>query len=275
MEPGKIEASIKLEPTTIGQMVNQLPTGKNVEGSLERGFEFLPMNMGLRKRVGALQGRKDLRGRAGKMICFVLGKSLKTLCGQDMRQKSDDERALMVAQLPVGDVFYLAFCRYHHAHKKGFPLGQFECGTCGASLASVRVDISTMELSKVPDGVDGSKMSCHVGLVDGFDFNGDRYEEIRLKSPRWLDFLWKLTDEQANNGPLIESVLIEASVSGTNIKEGRLAEQAIDELTPDDVDLISKGLDAVVPQVDAHVEFECPSCGSETTIEVPWHVSGF
>lgn len=257
--------------TTVADLGNTLPSGLQVEGGRLRDFELLPQTMGLQKRVGALRVRKDLAKAPAKLAAYMVGVSLRSLCGQDMTTKSDDERALAVGRLPIGDVFFLFYGIYRARHRRGYALEGFRCSGCGASFESLRVDVGDVECTAVGEAAP----TARVQLFEGFPHAEGTATLLELATPSYAEVFWDMSEDMMQNTALVQSEMVRHAIRSTNVRSGPVPSSSTDELIYEDLEVIGEALEAISVSTDQDVEVTCPSCRQDQIVEVPWQSLGF
>lgn len=278
LNPGERTAAFALVQTTMGELGDHLPHGILTPTGRDTSFEFLPPTLGTEKRLGALGTRKDLGDKPFRHAAFYLGQALRSLCGQDLTGMKPEEAALAVARLPVADVLYLVFARQALARDGVLQVSVPGCTACPAEYDSVNVQLSTVEVTRLPDeATRDNPPVVRLGLTRGFPFPaGKKVSTVLLKPPAWVDSLWPLTAGAANNSSVVNAALMGAAICGVDTCGLRqIPAQALDEIWPVDFEAINEALAEITPTPDLTVRFACPACGAEQSATLDWARADF
>jgi len=263
-----------LESSTVNAMFGMLPMGIETPSGIVSSYTFRPPKMGVQKRLGEIKARRDLIKRPGRLIAYFLGAALASLNGEDMSILDEDEAALRVARLPVGDVFYLLYAHYAMSNRRGFRLDGFACGSCGAGFDAIRVDVGGIEVTRIPPGQDRHP-TARIELFEGFPFRGETATSVTVRPPVWVDTFWSLSASQFNNAAIISASIIKGGIVEVNGQHQTVTAEELDELWPEDASLIEDALGLITPSTDQVVEIVCPTCGSKQHTDVPWQDLAF
>ena len=294
LEPGDIVSSHELVTTSMGGLSGELPHGLLNETGARRSFRFRPPTMGTRKELGAVKVRKDLKSWPGKMTAYWLATALAELCGEAHGENIEDD-ALRVASLPAGDVLYMIMVWQHHTNPEGLPLVGYDCGRCGERFDNVLVDLSTMTTTRLPRDGDvfpddhereGEAMApsnrtdpplARVGLKHGFPFpDGQIVKTVLVKPPTWSDSFWRMSRAQYENSEMITAFTLKATICGVDTCARRgVTDNAIDNIWPADVALISEAAGRVTPTPDVQILVPCPKCKQENITTLDWMSADF
>lgn len=268
---------IPLRPTSLADLLGNLPHGTLQEGGTP--YTFRPPNLGTQKRLGAVAGNVELQKRPGRLAAYWLATALDSLAGEPMSGKADAD-ALRVARLPIGDLLTLMFAWQREAHPEGLALPGSSCGTCGADFGTVRVNLDTLQVNALPEGVGLERRpTALVGLHRGFPFPKDRIvRSVVVRPPAWIDTLWDVGRDGWNNPALIRARMFRAAIAAVDtIPAPSVPEAALDELWPQDADLLDDAIGQVSPGPDLEVFVDCPSpgCGERNRTILDWRTPGF
>lgn len=270
LPPGKTTHAYDLVKTTIDDLGTALPHGPLTHRPTT--VEFHPPTMGVQKRQGALRTRKDLAKRTGKMIPYFLAVAIKSAPGLGLTGDLDKD-ALAIARLTVGDVLHLLCLWQRVSRPKGLEIGvPGGCTSCGTEIGSVHVDIGTIEVTALPtEASPENPPIARVGLHLGFPLQGKTVRTVLLKPAAWIDSFWGLTDEQWANPVLWRAASFQGSIIGNDVIDmPKIPMSALDELMPDDMDLIDEALAEISPTADLSVDVECPECKATVQTAVDW-----
>jgi len=269
--PGEIVTDLVLERVSLDELGGVLPASR-------KAYTFHRPNMGTMKRLGQLQADPELKRRPGLWVTFYLAAALQELDGQDMGPPVRDPKgANLVGQLPAGDVLTLLVAWTHAQHaRQGVELGGAGCGACGASWASVRVNLGELEVLAVPAGYPGRPVA-RVGLWEGFALHGKEARALLVEPPTWAESLGALSKEAWENPAAMRAATVQGAIKAADVmpRLGRLGAEALDELMPDDLDLIDQALGRITASVVLELVVPCPECTAENVTVLPWKNLGF
>ncbi len=274
------EAGEAPRPLRLADLGNKLPSGAFTAGARVRTYDFNAPTMGLRKRLGAVASRKDLGNWPGRKIAYWLAVALRELGGVPMATEASgkalDEAALRVAALPAGDVLALVVGWHRATKPSGFPLGTSGCGVCGAAFDKITVDLGDLETEEYPAAADTEEPIGSVGLIHGFPIAGVTAKTVAVRPPSWLGTFWRLSVDQWRNDELVKATLVEvAIVANDAVDIPRVPSASVDEMLPEDVDLIDAALKRLMPSPSLAIEVECPSCGARNATSIDWQDPDF
>ena len=275
MDPGAFEVAHKLISTTLGDRVDRLGHGFADSHGMAQDYSFRPPNLGTRKRLGALQGDRKLTSKPGLYFAHWMGTALLNVGGRDLTAMKRGQAALEVARLPLGDFLLLMFAWQHSAHPEGLPVGLPGCVSCGIPFDDVTVDLATLELKVLPDGVTAEDPAvARVGLRKGFEFRGEAVRTVMLRPPTWLDVYWPVSAAQWRNSALLQERVLRGAIYATDANgKVKLPAGALDELWPVDLDLMNEALGQLVPFPIMTVEVPCPVCDQLNSEVLDWQAA--
>lgn len=269
--PGEIVTDLELETTTLDELAQVLPGSR-------KSYRFHRPTMGTLKLLGQLQADAELKRRPGMFVAHYLSMVLAELGGEDFGPVARDAgRAVKVGQLPTGDVLTLLVAWTRAQHPRGVELGGAGCGVCGASWASVKVDLGELEVLAVPAAYEG-RPCARVGLYDGFPLPGGKLARVvLLEAPNWAESIGQVSREGWENPAAMRAATVQGAIRSTDAmpKVGRLGAEALDELMPDDLGLIDQALGRITASVNLALTVPCPACSAENMTSIPWQNLGF
>lgn len=281
--PGTIGA-VRFESETLAENPTQLPMGLFGPEGRQRDCAFRRPTMGLRRRIGALKTRKDLRHKLGLFISAYVTTACSVIAGQDLDKLSEAQRMLLVGRLSVGDVLWLMAAVQFGADPEGVSLEDRVCGACGGELGAIQLDLSGLRVDVLPDSdPDGRPYSVEhppavqVVLRDGIPYKGQTIRRVQMQPPVWGRTFAAVKNELLNNNVVLEQLLFRSAIRQVDINPHlkELPQPVLDELMPHDTRLLNAGVEAVSASPDFRVEFICPFCGAEQTEVLPWNDARF
>jgi len=272
-------ANIELVPTTLGELGNTLPHGFLKDDGSPTTFEFNPPNMGTRKKLGALNLRKDLKKSQGKHTAYWLATALRELDGQKMSDLKLDAAALKVARLSAGDVLYLTMAYQYQTTPDGLQLDANGCGVCGQAFDSITVDLADLDVLRLPRPGDvypedhdlaGEPMPVpttadpprvRTRLRRGFEWpTGNQVHTVLVQPPTWSGTFWQVASTQMGNNMLLRAFTMKAAICGIEGSPApKVTMEAIDQLWPFDVDAIDDAAEMVTPTPILAISVACPN----------------
>ncbi len=271
VQPGEILVGCKLVTITMGELGDRLPQG--IDG-LETTFTLKRPNNKVRRALGAITGQIDLKKHPGRMICHWLAEAVATLNGEALTG-SAEKKALQIARLPAGDVLYLIFAWKRNASRRGLRIGGAACGACDKEWGDVRVKLDTLEVTRLEAGADSTAV---IGLYDPWPWDSDKeVNSVLIRPPIWLDCYWNLSASGWRNAQLVTSQIFRASIKGVDCGElpGFIPDASLDEMLPDDEELLDDALEKITPTLDMTIEVKCPDCGKTNQTALDWMDQGF
>lgn len=271
-DPGQIVTDLVLERTTLLELGDVLPSSR-------QPYRFHRPNMGVLRRLGQLQADAKLKRRPGQFVCNYLAAALAELNGVDFGKGGERTaaQAQAVAELPAGDVLTLLVAWTHAQHaRKGVQLGGAGCGACGAPWESVRVQLGELEVLAVPEDYKGPPVA-RVGLWEGFQLHGREVRAVLVQAPTWGETLGGLSVEGWANPVAIRAATVQGAIRAADSfpKLGRLGSEALDELMPEDLELLDDALGRITASVSLALVVPCPACGAENQTALDWKNLGF
>ena len=269
-DPGQIVTTTELLTTSLGELGQILPCSR-------KAYSFHRPNMGTMKRLGQLQADRKLQARPGQFVALYLAAALSELGGEDMGPvKRSPKLAEKIQALPAGDVLTLLIAWTHRQHsRKGVELGGGGCGACGALWESLRVNLADLTVHHL--GEDADPPMARVGLWEGFPVHGKEVQTVILQAPTWGGSLGRLAEKAWGNPTAIRASTLQGSIAACDAfpRLGRLGSESLDELMPDDLELLDEALGKITPTIDLSLEVECPACGVENVTALDWKSLGF
>lgn len=271
LAPGERRAKTNLQTVSLAELGDRLPFG----GPEGRELTLRPPVFGVRKKQGAVKGRKDLQRHPGRLTIAWLLPAIASLQGQPVEAEKEPENALRLSRLSFGDVLYVMMRWQVLSYPEGWPIGDATCGLCGGELRGIRVDLNEIPITALPeDGVEAP--TIEVGLRRGFAV-GSRgtVKALRLRPPSWTA-VYNLGTEGWANGEVMRSKLLADAICGTDI-EGleRVPEEALDNLWPEDLTILDEALETITPTPDMEIEVDCPHCQGKNSTKIDWKDPGF
>lgn len=271
VQPGQILVDCKLTTITMGELGDRLPQGL---ADMANTFTLKRPTNKVRRALGAITGQKALAENPGRMICHWLAEAVATLHGETLAG-SIAAKALKIAQLPAGDVMYLIFAWKRNASRRGLRIGGAACGACDQKWGDVRVKLDTLEVSVLEAGADPTAV---IGLYDPWPWGSDsEVSSVAIRAPIWMDCYWDLSVSGWRNSQLVQSRIFRASIKGVDCAElpGFIPDASLDEMMPDDEELIDEALGQITPTLDMTIEVKCPGCGKVNHTVLDWMAQGF
>jgi len=269
--PGEIVTAVELVTMTLDELGDRLPAS----GKL---YKFHPPNMGTMRRLGQLQADKALQRRPGHFVTVYLAAALAELDGDDMGPvERDPKRSHKVGSLPAGDVLTLLVAWTNCQHRKGIKLGGAGCGACGSTWDTIRVKLGELEVMTLAKGQVAEAAVARVGLWDGFKLHGRDVQTVILAAPTWGETMGSLSREGWANPVAIRASTIQGALRSCDAFPalGRIGIEALDELMPEDLELMDEALGRITPSVSLELSVVCPDCGATNEAGLDWKNLGF
>jgi len=229
------------------------------------------------RRLGQLHADKGLARRPGHFVTVYLAAALAQLGDEDMGGvERDAKRAELVGRLPAGDVLTLLVAWTHAQHaRKGINFGAGGCGACGADWPTIRVDLGELEVLALPEGTVAPV--ARVGLWTGFTLHGKDVRAVLVAPPTWGESLGGISREGWENPTAMRAATLQGAIRACDAfpKLGRLGIEALDELMPEDVEIIDQALGRITASVSLEVTITCPKCQADNVAALDWKNLGF
>lgn len=277
------EAEPYLVKRTLAELGDVLPHGRLEDMPNRTAFRFQPPTLGVRRRQGQVKANAKLQRNPARLLAAYLGAALHTLGGDDCRAWTDDQAIAKLGKLPVGDVLYLAMRWQALCFPDGAPLGDRQCGACGAEFGTVKVDLGTLEIDCLPDNARELAPVARVALREGFEVGAaERARPVRqvlVRPPAFGDVFYGLAAESMRNDELVGERLLRAAICGSDAlgADRGLPEGALDGLWPQDQRLLGQALELITPTPDLEIEITCPveRCRARNSEVLDWTAVGF
>ena len=268
---------------TLAELGDVLPHGRLEDYPGRTAFRFMPPVLGVRRRQGQVKANTKLQRSPARMLAAYLGAALDTLGTDSCRAWTDDQAIERLGKLPVGDVLYLSMRWQALCYPDGAPLGDRQCGACGAPFGNVKVDLGTLEIDCLPDEARELRPVARVCLLHGFELGSPdkrrAVAQVLVRPPSFGDVFYGLAPESMRNDELVGERLLRGAILGSDAlgPDRGLPDGALDDLWPQDQRLIGRALELITPSPDLEIEIACPvdRCRATNSEVIDWTAVGF
>ena len=248
--PAKIERP-GCHPTTLAELGATLPVGiPGADGSLSKGFELKPWRT-KEERELAKQKRQDTT--IAQYVSVVVGAMCSRIGPHDMEAMKPAERSVVIAQMFMGDVFYV-YC-YLRRRAMGDDLRlEFQCETCARKIPYV-ASLDTLKVVTV-DSLDALKW--HYDLQTPIKVRRNEVKRLNMSAMRWA-----VAEQTAAVNFGTDAVAKIAAIKGSVVGVDDTGEQILvsdvelDELEKYDLEALADQINNHYVGPDMSIEDEC------------------
>lgn len=296
LTPGAVVVSHELVKCEVGSILGTVPGGKLTADGSATSYELRPPIVGVKRKLGELRSRKDLKDKPGRYVAEWLAIACSAIGDVNLEGAAAGAGALAVCRLHVGDVLFLMLASRLHASEDKLGLPDLECPHCDAEITGASVPVTDLEVMRFPRPADeevivngathfvsvGNPPLARVGLKHGVDLgNGKRAYTLLFRSPLWGDTMWGLSGAQWANPTEIGVRTILGTCCGCELEgvaltdAGRLTLEQLDGMHERDLELCEEAINRISPTPILAALLDCPACGKEIPTAIDWRVPGF
>lgn len=306
LKPGELQILPQLENPDGGEPLGPLQEGllRDLNGRLPHGvlrgpgertpYTLHAPTLGVRRRIGDVEARKDLQDWPGRAVVYMLAQALHTLDGDVVSvhrrdgatvyggdgKATEADVALRIASLTCGDVLALLLAWKGRQHKSGLEFNAGECDNCPTSLQTVRVDVGgdvpTQHVR--PEISTTNPPRARLGLLEPIVLeDGREVRTLELAPPTWLSTFWHVKGVDFRNPTRLQIAQVVGAVVGTDLDGlSRITAADVEQaMLPEDVEAVDAALDRITPTVRMEVEVACPRCKHRNVRDLNWLELGF
>ncbi len=245
--------------------------------------QFRPSNVLMRRELGMISARRDLKAQPGRLHLLTLATCIKFLGDTDLTGLSDQDKVASLADtMNVGDIGYLTTYRaFERAGQRfRFPWG-VTCQGCGERLKarSIEVDLGTLKLARY-----ATPPAIHYRLNRTWELGPDTVVEVTLGSPSARRALLELTQEEWDIEDLAEIREVAAAIThmtrrGPDGKDRRAATvvtpSMLNAMHEDDLDFMALAVGGIRGGSARSIEWTHDVCGKLSLLPLDWRSDFF
>lgn len=275
-EAGAVASDPGKKPTvTLAELGARLPVGiRTSPGSLDKSFSVRPWKTKDERAIAKLKKPEE---NIAQYVALIVGAMCDRIGPHDFPAMSQAERSVILAQMYMGDVFYM-YC-YLRRQAMGSTLKMdFNCAHCSQRIP-YNANLDTLEVRTVEAE---EELAFSVDLQDPIPVRGREATKFQMTSLRWSIMETTAMVNQGSDA-VAKIASVRGSVVGINDESERLAlsDIEIDELSKYDLENLVGEINDHYVGPDMSIEDECSPefCprggGKKFKIGIDWTYDSF
>lgn len=256
---------------TIGDLEKRLPIGMDIDGSLQKSFDMVPLNFNLTRKIDRvmIKARRDIP--LHQYISLILAHTLTSIGDRDLTKFNIDRIMSILDEMYAGDIYYM------YAYLRIITLGNtitlkgVECPS-GKHSFTYPADLSSLGIVTY-DSVESITKS--IKLRDGIEMGSNIRMTLKMRPTKWKAAR-SMNASNAGESDFFASMMETCVVGIDDLPEGaQITSLEVAKMSQYDIKLCQEAINLLEAGPRWFVEGNCPKCGEHFYYALDWTYDSF